>query len=220
MDTKRSVLAILVAAVLLSSIVGMASAASQTWYLTNTDPSVSGAQYQMHKDSGDGTAPVSISAGQSKVWVADEYATVNQIDMSGTWNVNIRVMAWSISPGTVKFKVDIGTLSGGSFTPKGNTDFTASMGAYETKDFTGDIGTTDHTVGQGDYLAIQVTDYTGYLNITVITQDGDNSPSYITSPSTDPGYPVPELPTVLLTGIGLLALAGFVLYSRVGKRKR
>jgi hypothetical protein len=213
MDTKRSVLVILVAAVLLSSMVGMASAVSQNWYMTNIDQSDN---YQMHKTSGYGTLPVTISAGQSKVWVADEYVTVNQIDMSGTWNVNITV--WNVGPpGEAKFRVDIGNLSGGYFTSKGNADFTAYMSLLETKVFTGNIGTTDHTIGQDDYLAIRVTDYPGFINIQVLTE-GEVSPSYITSPSADPGYPVPELPTVLLTSIGLLALAGFVLYSRVCKR--
>jgi hypothetical protein len=220
MDTKRSVLAVLVAAVLLSSMVGMASAVSQNWYMTDTDPSVSGANYLMHKDSGEGIIPVPINAGQSKVWVADEYVTVNQIDMSGTWNVNLTVLNVG-APGTAKFKVDIGTLSGGSFTSKGNADITPYyLGVFETKLFTMNIDTTDHTIGENDYLAIQVTDYTGYINIQVLTVGEVNSPSYIASPSTDPGYPFPELPTVLLTSIGLLALTGFVLFSRVEKRKR
>jgi hypothetical protein len=41
--------------------------------------------------------------------------------------------------------------------------------------------------------------------------------SYITSPSSDPGYPVPELPTIILFSTGLIALAGYVLLT---KRRR
>jgi hypothetical protein len=40
--------------------------------------------------------------------------------------------------------------------------------------------------------------------------------SSVTSPSSDPGYPVPELPSGLLLGLGLLMLLG--LYGLRGKR--
>ena len=36
--------------------------------------------------------------------------------------------------------------------------------------------------------------------------------------STDSDYPVPELPRIILIIAGLLALAGFVLYSRSRRR--
>ncbi len=34
------------------------------------------------------------------------------------------------------------------------------------------------------------------------------------SPSTDPGYPVPELSSLILFSVGLLALAGYVVYKK------
>jgi hypothetical protein len=36
----------------------------------------------------------------------------------------------------------------------------------------------------------------------------------LASPSTDPGYPVPELSSLILFSVGLLALAGYVVYRR------
>lgn len=36
----------------------------------------------------------------------------------------------------------------------------------------------------------------------------------LTSPSTDPGYPVPELPTIILLSTGLLLLAGYAYMTR------
>lgn len=35
------------------------------------------------------------------------------------------------------------------------------------------------------------------------------SDSYIESPSSDPGYPIPELPTIILFGLGLLVIMGY-----------
>ena len=41
-----------------------------------------------------------------------------------------------------------------------------------------------------------------------------NGKSKLSSPSTDPGYPVPELSTLVLSSVGLLALACYVVYRR------
>lgn len=36
----------------------------------------------------------------------------------------------------------------------------------------------------------------------------------LSSPSTDPGYPIPELSTLVLSSVGLLALVGYVVYRK------
>jgi hypothetical protein len=41
-----------------------------------------------------------------------------------------------------------------------------------------------------------------------------NSKTKLSSPPTDPGYPIPELSTLVLSSVGLLALAGYVAYRR------
>ena len=41
--------------------------------------------------------------------------------------------------------------------------------------------------------------------------------SNLTSPTSDPGYPVPELPTIILVSAGLLILAGYVYVGRRSK---
>ena len=41
-----------------------------------------------------------------------------------------------------------------------------------------------------------------------------DSDSWITSPPTDPGYPVPELSTIILFSMGLLLLGGYVWLKR------
>ena len=67
---------------------------------------------------------------------------------------------------------------------------------------------------EGEYLAFKVTNLDQVLIIE--TEEGA---SWISSPSADPGYPIPELPTIVLMSTGLLALTGFVV-KRYSRRKR
>lgn len=211
MDTKRNVLVILLVAALLSSMVCMASASSQTWYLTETDPGVTGAQYTMYKDSGVGTEFVGVSAGHFKVWVADESVSANQIDMGGQWDVAIRF--WVGDTSDVKLKVEIGDLSGETFTPADLDEQVISGGSYRWWNSTA-IWPASLEISNGEYLAIKVTN-TGSTKAWIDPRAyPTNSPSRIISPSSDPGYPVPELSTIVLTSLGMLLLGGFVVYSR------
>jgi len=45
---------------------------------------------------------------------------------------------------------------------------------------------------------------------------GTGGKTTISSPSADPGYPVPEMGTLALFSVGLLALVGYVAYRRRG----
>ena len=47
-----------------------------------------------------------------------------------------------------------------------------------------------------------------------LTVNCGNGKSLLKSPSTDPGYPIPELSTFVLSSVGLIALAGYVVYRR------
>ena len=71
------------------------------------------------------------------------------------------------------------------------------------------------TIPEGGRFAIEV--------LWVSTAEGDleihcNPPgdlvSKVTSPTSDPGYPVPELPTIILFSAGLIALATFLVLKR------
>ncbi|MHC1567286.1 MAG: hypothetical protein ACXQTD_06150 [Candidatus Syntropharchaeia archaeon] len=61
------------------------------------------------------------------------------------------------------------------------------------------------TIPQGDYLALKITNNDGSGH--VIYTDGNPS---VRSPSSDPGYPLSELPTLTLTGMGLIGLVGLL----------
>lgn len=220
MNTKRSVLTIVLAAVLVFSIVGMASAAgTQEWYWTNYATGLTtNADYQMNKTSGHGTDHVrDIDANTELIWVADEAVTSGPLDMSGSWTGNIQYFVPSGGGGAIKLKVEIGVLtSGGTFTPKDDLTLDTTGSGGTVYDWPITLSPDPFSISNGQYLAIQFTNLVGSNTINVLTyytyKPGD--PTYINSPSADPGYPVPELSTILLTSVGMLMLGGFVVYSR------
>jgi LPXTG-motif cell wall-anchored protein len=62
----------------------------------------------------------------------------------------------------------------------------------------------------GDYLALRVFNSSSSTPYTVVT-DGN---SWLSSPATDPGYPLPEMSALILLGIGLAGLGGYILVRR------
>ncbi len=80
------------------------------------------------------------------------------------------------------------------------------------------IGTTSgangFTVPNGKYIAFKIKASGASFTVTTIGN------SYVTWPGATPDYPVPELPTIVLMSTGLLALAGFVVYSRSRNTKK
>ncbi|RCV64849.1 hypothetical protein C5S53_06715 [Methanophagales archaeon] len=211
MNVKRSTFVIVAALALLASMVGMASAAaSQTWYFTNA-PSEAGLHYEMHKGSGSGTADVSVLSNKHRYWNAQAVA-VDSIDMHGQWHVNIdyRVPGHASDDSTIE--VEIGLWSD-HFESKGTHEATATGGSVN-RNLNANININSFDMSSGDYLLLRVNNKNSYNIAVNTTSVSGNSPSYLSSPSTDPGYPVPELSTLLLTGMGALMLGGFVIYSR------
>jgi len=219
MNTKRSVSVIVVAILLLVSLVSMASAASQTWYLIKVESGVpSPATYQMHKDSGNGATPhPEIATGNSLIWAADQSVAADSIDMAATWRVEVHSFVDDADADKpTKMEVHIGRIRGGSFTSIGTAVNTNSGGSYN-RVWGADIAISDFPLTSGDYLACEIEN-TGtastYANVFIDTTGDPDSPTYITYPYDDPDYPVPELSTLLLTSLGVLMLGGFVVYSR------
>ena len=76
-----------------------------------------------------------------------------------------------------------------------------------------DNGTTTQDFSTGDWLAVRLSwDCTDGLRVDYKAEAGLDS--FIESPSTDPGYPVPELHSLVLFSTGLLALAGYSLLTK------
>ncbi|MFV9676361.1 MAG: right-handed parallel beta-helix repeat-containing protein [Methanosarcinales archaeon] len=77
-----------------------------------------------------------------------------------------------------------------------------------------DNATTTQDFSTGDWLAVRLRwdCETDVLRIHYKAAAG--SDSYIESPLSDPGYPIPELPTVILLGVGLLVITGYVAWRK------
>ena len=220
--TKKGIVAFLLTAALLVSVVGMASGGvgSQNWFLKDSGTGACTGDYEMHKTSGHGANFVELntSATASYIWCADENATVvGGVDfVQGTWT-GILDYVDDIQGGFLDvgetMTVEIGSLSDTGV-------FTSAMTQIHSPTVaTGKAAATvinvapgsDFTVPKDHCLALRLT-VSSMVHVGV--NGVEPSASYIQSPSVDPGYPVPELSTLVLLSFGLLALFGYVGYRR------
>ena len=178
-------------------------AGAQAWYLHNN-----GVMYR-----GNLSIPVdtvSISPGNNITWVANEPALVDAAFRAGRWT------GWLILNGSFpegdNFTAEIGSYncSDNNFSAAGSQNFTGAAGTDKTM-FEVNIQASAFMVPEGDYLAFRVSNPTSN-DSDIVVQTGK---SFITSPESDPGYPVPELHTVMLFFFGLLTLiAYYMLWNR------
>jgi LPXTG-motif cell wall-anchored protein len=166
---------------------------SQTWYLASTGNPVM-------EQTGSQSGSMDIAAGASTTWLSDQPATSDITFPSGTWTIKLATTSdWS---NTCSAQV-------GDFSPTGSGTFTAFNtqplnGIYNNGIITFTI-TIGGTVSNNDYLALRV--FNGNGSSHSITTDGSSS---LTAPSGSPSYPTPEMPAVVLLGVGLVGLSGFL----------
>ena len=208
MKTKKSIGAFILAAVLLVSMVGMASATSQYWYLKDSG-GATGADYEMQRTSGHGSAYVNMT-DVSYIWSSNEPTAEGVSFGTGTWTGTIDYTSGGggfLDKGET-VKVEIGSLSpGGTFTPAMEMTDTGPKAATIVIVAPG----SEFIVPKDHYLALRLT-VSGTVRVDV--NGDDPSASLIESPDVDPGYPYPELSTLVLLSFGLLVLTGYVGYKR------
>ena len=201
--TKKGIVAFLLTAALLVSMVGMASADPATaWDFGNNSVMYKNvvappAAYQ-------GGLP--IAAGTSKIVEAENAAqVVGGVPFAAqTWNGQVEC---SSPAATKKFTVEIGIYDGTSFTSKGKSaEGTLDHGVGQGRAY--DLLAVAFTVPQNQWLAVRINS-TGTADFTMVC-DGSSFIDY--PPISD--YPVPELSTIMLMSTGLLALFGYVVYRR------
>lgn len=197
--TRRLIVSVLVAVMLLMAVALVVSAQTeQFWYL---DDDVSTAGRIMYKDTPTPTSTVAISDGTSEIWRADETSQECTFP-ADTWGGTIRFTSAPPS-GTNTITLEVGYWDS-SFHSHGSQNLSPT--GSKTVFVTG-IDASQFNVSSGDYLAFRVTNNTEGA-ITVDT--GGGGQSNLTSPPTDPGYPIPELPTIVLLATGLVCLAGYL----------
>ena len=199
--TKKGIVVFLLAAALLVSVVGTASANSITWDLDQ--------DLTMHDEAHTETGSKAISATGNAIWKADDAAACDVYFPSRTWTGQIYR---TTTTGDETFIAYIG-YSAGAFTPATGDSGTVTISAGSDHAAFSIVDAGAFTVSDKEWLALKVYSASG---VTVKTQGG----SYVTWPEDDPAYPYPELSTLVLLSFGLLALAGFVVYSRRRNNKK
>ena len=179
---------------------------AQAWYLHNDTQMYKG---NMSKPAGTLTIP---NDGTTN-WTANEAATVEVVFPAGNWTGWLTLnKSFTVDE---NFTVAVGSYNTTTsiFTSAGSQNFTGESGKTA---FSLNISANGFTVPKGNYLALNVTNPpAGSDNLVIMTGGGN---SFITSPETDPGYPVPELSSIILFSVGLLALAAYILRTRFLKR--
>ena len=193
-DRKVFVMALALVA-LMSIFVPVASAESQDWYLHN--------DLTLDK-TGPGTGTKNVPVGtDSTAWTAGP-AQCGLTIGAGTWTQSLDYAATSA-----------GTLYMGVYKEEGNIlvgfgsriilSGTHSITPLEITGISVDFYTGQHLQSR-----MQWVPDSGTSALVVTCESGTK----LTSPSTDPGYPVPELSSLILFSVGLLALAGYVVYKK------
>ena len=151
MKAKESIVALLLAAALLISMVGIVSA-SQTWDFDDDDI--------MYKDTHTETGTVTINTSDSNVWRAENAANGSVFIPECLWHGYLKCAYPSPNK---NFTVEIGIWSGTSFTSKAKSSkFTLeSTGSYN-------LYADDFTVPTNQWLAARVNN-NGTENFTLIT---------------------------------------------------
>jgi len=206
----------------------------QTWYLTSEAkpgdaPNASdGLEHAkdnlMHKGSGSGTGEY-FDLNYTKVawFYADTGAKCGLGFGDNLWKAHIRTEAIEGDEVGHNLTVEICRLEKGTGDVTVIASHTEQLIAVGTKHLWNitceDNVSTTQDFSTGDWLAVRLSWDCPTDELQIYYKAEAGSDSYIESPSTDPGYPIPELSTLILFASGLLALVGYVLLER-DKRKR
>ena len=213
---KKGIVALALAAILVIGLVGVAvAAASQAWFLKDDASGLGGADHTMDRGAGRGSDHAVVGT-TAIVWHSNEPALVDVGFGGGTWDVYLE---FTDAPGGghldegETITVEIGTLYPGAAFSRGPGMNVSVTPVTREGSFWEYLTPTDpFTVLTGHHLALRVELDTGFVHVDVFGPA--DSASWVTSPPTDPGFPIFELPTILLMSGGLLALVGYVVYDR------
>lgn len=198
--TKSMVLVLSVAALMVLASTGVASATSQNFYFHGGN--------NMDKTEPVGSCVEVVLPSGNFIDFYDAAATVDGTFGENSWTTNVNVTNMS---GNSKLQSDIYLVDNSNVIIKrlASGEAAVSTTGWLTIVCADDTSTTQE-FAIGNKLAAKVTN-SGSSEVK-FAYDGADCKSRIESPSTDPGFPVPELPAVILTSTGLLALFGYVVY--------
>jgi hypothetical protein len=225
MNGNVRLIGILVLAMFVLTSVQVMSAApdQQTWHFTNTEasaPIYSGADYNkiMKKGVEGGNDKITLAPGERVWFYADELAQCNVDFPEGKWSVVywVKALDSNASGKKVYTRLCNVTSTDGYTRLTGGSENIVNPGNIEkiVEDKFND-NVNSFTVKEGGRFAIEVYwENSDQGNLEIHCNPPDKHASNVASPSSDPGYPVPELSTFILFSTGLIALVEYVLLRR------
>lgn len=218
--------------ILVSAMAQMVSAVGeQTWYFTGTEasgPISSGnPDYNkiMTKEVEGENVVITLAPGERVWFYADQLAQCDVRFPKDKWSVTYWVKALNsgeAGQGCVYNRLCYIDSTGTPTTASSSNVYEAITNPQNIEEIEegwfADNDVLAFTVPEGGRLAIEVLWGSEPLgNLEIHCNPSGEPVSKVTSPSTDPGYPVPELPTLILFSAGLLILAG---YAYMGRRNK
>ena len=209
----KTVVGLFMALVLLISMTTLALAdpGLQQWFL---DSETTAPGYEMEKKGGPGdngqTGNVTVANGTSVIWLADEAAVCNVTFPGGdSWIIKICTDSdWGKDGDKCETKIGGWNTTTGWYELPTSTQGTITWDGGQ-KILTVEFQANNATIWQGDYLALKIKNNNDDVH-TVYTEGC----SYLQSPCGDPGYPVAEVISGILLGLGLVGLAGYTGWKR------
>ncbi len=218
----RRLVMILVLVTVLSGVQVVGAAGEQTWYFTDEnalEPHSIASGITYHKNMTKGVEGVDVTitlAPGERVWFyADELAQCDVTFPAGKWNVSYWIKTLNTTESSTRLTTRLQNVTSGG-------GYTTIKEGYNTISYSADLienveslDAGSFTVPEGGRFAIEILWSSGAAgNLEIHCNPPDKHASNVTSPSSDPGYPVPELSTIILFSTGLLALIGYVLLTK------
>ncbi len=225
MHTNRGLIGVLVLGMLVFASVQVVGAqGEQTWYLTPTSytgtPANDGTTHHHDKIMSKTQTTddhVAFASDKTMWWYAEHAAECGLSFGMGSWSAHlyhdkmdvVGEVGETITADVYKVAPDgtpthIATGSNTTISGQTETDITCSP-----------VGSQDFATGER--LAVRIS---WSSTDTIWIYYSADKPSTLTTPPSDPGYPVPELSTLILFSTGLLALAGYVGLGRKNLKLR
>ncbi|MDY6836274.1 MAG: hypothetical protein SVY53_15885 [Chloroflexota bacterium] len=192
---------------------------SRTWYFGGPSGENPRIMYQGQVATGD-VSDITIQDGGQALWIADDPAAVDFVLLADTWEGVITLDESATGDG--ELKVELGYYDDGSRADGGGTSiFHRHPSQIFSKSWEDNICSfsiqldDSFIVPKETYLAFLITnlpdsdDDDGYLTI-----EAGSSKTYITAPESAGIYPFPELPTIILFVLGMIAIVSWIILSR------
>ena len=207
----------------LASVQVVGAQGAQTWYFTGDDasaPTYSGADYNkiMTKGVEGGDDKITLAPGKRVWFYADQVAVCDVTFPAGSWDTVCWVKALNSKDLGKRVYIRLQGIDSEGNKISGSHGYAERWSTIKTpgglEEISKALNPESFTIPEGGRFAVEVL-WSGEVGELEIHFNPSGDPvSKTTSPSSDPGYPVPELPTIILLSTGLIALAGYVLLTK------